>query len=122
MELKIGAILDGTVKNLAKFGAFVRLPDGSTGMVHISEVANGFVRDIRDHLSEGQAVRVMVIGTEPGKISLSIKRALPQEPAPPAPPQEKSFDDMLRRFMTESDSRVSSSKLYADHKTKTRKR
>ena len=132
MELTVGAILDGTVKSLAKFGAFVLLPDGATGMVHISEVARSFVRDIHDHLCEGQAVKVMVIGLEDGKINLSIKRALPPQPLKPQPraealhpaasQQPKSFDDMLRQFMTESDSRMSGNKLYADHKTKTRKR
>lgn len=133
MEQTVGTILEGKVKSLTKFGAFVTLPGGETGMVHISEVARSFVNDIHDYLTEGQTVRVMVIGTENGKISLSVKRALPAEPVrnanprrEPRPaqetPQTKSFDDMLKQFMSESDSKMSSSRIYSDHKTKTRKR
>ena len=69
--------MEGKVKSLSKFGAFITLPDGSTGMVHISEIAHAYVNDIRDHLTEGQDVKVMVIGLENGKINLSIKRTLP---------------------------------------------
>lgn len=76
MELSVGAILEGKVKTITKFGAFVTLPENRTGMVHISEVANTYVSDIRAHLTEGQDVRVKVIGIdETGRISLSIKRA-----------------------------------------------
>ena len=145
MELTVGAILEGKVKSLTKFGAFVSLPDGTTGLVHISEVAHVYVNDIHDHLHEGDAVKVMVIGLENGKVNLSIKRTLPQpqrqgnfRPRPSAPysrpaapqssapaeakPQQKSFDDMLKQFMSESDSRISEVKQYSDHKTKTRRR
>jgi len=151
MELTVGAILDGKVKSLTKFGAFITLPNNAVGMVHISEVAHAYVNDIHDYLAEGQDVKVMVIGLDAGKINLSIKRTLPapakpqysrprpqfdrqQSGAParggsggfsggPAPaPQGKSFDDMLKQFMTESDSKMSSIKQYSEHRTKTRKR
>lgn len=157
MELEIGAVVEGKVKSLTKFGAFVLLPDHSTGMVHISEVAHTFVSDIHDHLAEGDSVRVMVIGKENGKINLSIKRTIPrpqterparqpERPARPprndrpsspsnsyerrrsAPseqpvaPQQKSFDDMLKQFMTESDSKMSSIRQYSERKTKNRRR
>ena len=56
--------MEGKVKSLTKFGAFILLPDGSTGMVHISEVAHAYVSDIHDHLTEGQTVKVMIIGME----------------------------------------------------------
>ena len=82
MELSVGTILEGKVKSITKYGAFVALPDGATGMVHISEIAHSYVSDIREHLTEGQDVKVMVIGTEGGKINLSIKRTQ----APPAHP------------------------------------
>ena len=72
MELTVGAILEGKVKSLTKFGAFVSLPDGTTGLVHISEVAHVYVNDIHDHLHEGDDVKVMVIGLENGKVNLSI--------------------------------------------------
>ena len=78
MELTVGAVLEGKIKSITNFGAFVALPENKTGMVHISEVANAYVSDIRQHLSEGQDVKVMVIGTENGKINLSIKRLEPK--------------------------------------------
>ena len=78
MELTVGAILEGKIKTITNFGAFVSLPENKTGMVHISEVANAYVSDIRQHLTEGQDVKVMVIGTENGKINLSIKRLEPK--------------------------------------------
>ena len=148
MELTVGAILEGQVKTITNFGAFVALPENKTGMVHISEVANTYVSDIRQHLSEGQDVKVMVIGTEGGKINLSIKRleARPQRehnsprpnnnprnnqqgrpprtPAPPPAPKtaDQLFEEKLKAFMTESDSKISSCRQYADHRTKSRRR
>ena len=78
MELTVGAVLEGKVKSITNFGAFVALPENKTGMVHISEVANAYVSDIRQHLTEGQDVKVVVIGNENGKINLSIKRLEPK--------------------------------------------
>ena len=78
MELTVGTILEGKVKSITNFGAFVALPENKTGMVHISEVANAYVSDIRAHLTEGQDVKVVVIGNENGKINLSIKRLEPK--------------------------------------------
>ena len=78
MELTVGAVLEGKIKTITNFGAFVSLPENKTGLVHISEVANAYVSDIRQHLTEGQDVKVMVIGTENGKINLSIKRLEPK--------------------------------------------
>ena len=139
MELTIGTILDGKVKSITNFGAFVALPENKTGMVHISEVANAYVSDIRQHLTEGQDVKVMVIGLENGKVNLSIKRLQPREAAPrrearpatenrpqasrparPAavtpPPAPKTadqlFEEKLKAFMAESDSKIASCKQY----------
>ena len=78
MELTVGAVLEGKIKSITNFGAFVALPENKTGMVHISEVANAYVSDIRQHLTEGQDVKVVVIGLENGKINLSIKRLEPK--------------------------------------------
>lgn len=139
MQLKVGEIVEGTVKSLTKFGAFVALDANTTGLVHISEVAHAYVSDLHEYLTEGQTVKVMVIGLDGGRINLSIKRTLPaptreqnarprqsvqrQQPAQQAAqPQQKSFDDMLRQFMSESDSKMSSIRAYSDHKTKTRRR
>ena len=85
MELTVGAILEGKVKTITNFGAFVALPESKTGMVHISEVANTYVSDIRQHLTEGQDVKVVVIGAENGKINLSIKRLEPKPQRDNAP-------------------------------------
>ena len=169
MELTVGAILEGKVKSITNFGAFVSLPENKTGMVHISEVANAYVSDIRQHLTEGQDVKVMVIGTEGGKINLSIKRLEPKPqrennggnfqrreggnfqrreggsfqrreggsfqpreggnfqprenrpqqrtPVQPAAPKtaDQLFEEKLKAFMTESDSKLSGIKQYADH-------
>ncbi|NCC87781.1 MAG: S1 RNA-binding domain-containing protein [Clostridia bacterium] len=79
MQVEVGVIVEGKITGLTKFGAFVELPGGDTGMVHISEVASTYVKEITDFLSEGQTVKVKVIGiSDDGKISLSIKKA--QEP------------------------------------------
>lgn len=154
-EIEVGAILEGKVTGITKFGAFVSLPGGKSGLVHISEIAYSYVSDVSDHLSEGQDVKVKVISIdENNRINLSIKRALPPPPraahagrgasprpqgdrgayrgasergprphqsgAPqgerppqnrpprPAPPKEpKTFDDMLKQFMSDSDSKLS---------------
>ena len=151
MEFTVGAIFDGKVKTITNFGAFIALPENKTGMVHISEVANTFVSDIRQHLTEGQDVKVMIIGTENGKINLSMKRLeakparenaprsnnfrpregapaqnRPQRSAPTPPPAPKTadqlFEEKLKQFMSESDSKISSIRQYSDHRTKSRRR
>lgn len=87
MQLEVGSILEGKVTGITKFGAFIELPGGKTGMVHISEVASSYVKEISDHLSLNQVVKVKVIGINPeGKVSLSMKQAAPA-PAPSAPQQ-----------------------------------
>jgi len=161
MELTVGAILEGKVKSITNFGAFVALPENKTGMVHISEVANAYVSDIRQHLTEGQDVKVMVIGTDNGKINLSIKRLEPKPqrentgrpnnnfrgerpqrregqqggyqnqnrpqrsaaPVQPAAPKtaDQLFEEKLKAFMTESDSKIASIKAYSDHRSKRRR-
>ena len=205
MDFTEGTILDGKVKTITKFGAFVSLPGSRTGMVHISEIAHAYVSDIREHLTEDQEVKVMVISVDPaGKVNLSIKRT--QEPPKPqfdrpkpqfdrpkpqfdrpkpqydkdggqgsyagrsgsrdgnrdggrdgnrngnrdgnrdgerssygsrpqydrsksqdnrrnaAPAQPATFDDMVKQFINDSDTKISSIKQYSDHKSKTRRR
>ena len=130
MAVEIGAILEGKVTGITNFGAFVELPDKSTGMVHISEVSATFIKDIHEKLSEGDMVKVKVLEiNEKGKIALSIKKALPQEeeqkpkrPAGDKPrrsqpqvwtgsqksePENMSFEDMLAKFKTVSDEKMS---------------
>lgn len=162
MELTVGTVLEGKVKSITNFGAFISLPENKTGMVHISEVANAYVSDIRQHLTEGQDVKVMVIGTDNGKINLSIKRLEPRQPrensggrpnsrgtgstqrreggnyqnreqnqnrTQRAPVQsaapktaDQLFEEKLKAFMAESDSKLSSVKAYSDHRSKNRRR
>ena len=141
MELTVGTVLEGKVKTITNFGAFVALPENKTGMVHISEVANTYVSDVRQHLTEGQDVKVVVIAAENGKINLSMKRleARPQRTAPRSvggenraprpvtpPPAPKTadqlFEEKLKAFMSESDSKISSLRQYSDHRTKSRRR
>ncbi len=138
MELTVGDILEGKVKSITNFGAFVALPENKTGMVHISEVANAFVSDIRQHLSEGQDVKVVVIGNENGKLNLSIKRLQPKAPrpaqsnaprqaaAPTPPPAPKTadqlFEEKLKQFMAESDSKIAGCRQYDQHRSRPRRR
>ncbi len=187
MELTVGAVLEGKVKSITNFGAFIALPENKTGMVHISEIANAYVSDIRQHLTEGQDVKVMVIAVDPaGKINLSMKRLEPRpqhsgsshrpnfqkdnngvhfhrdsnpareqgaqrshdgqsgfrshnnfrsqsnrsagqrsgSPTPPPAPKtaDQLFEEKLKAFMSESDSKISSIRAYSDHRTKSRRR
>lgn len=150
MQLEIGKIYDGKVKGITQYGAFVDIDGGGTGMVHISEVANTFVNDIRDHLTENQEVKVKVIGiNEAGKVSLSIKKAEDNpapvqqkprrnnnggngnnqrprpnvwEPKKQPPVTELSFEDMLSRFKQNSEERMCDLKRSTDRKNGTRRK
>ena len=143
MELTVGAVLEGKIKTITNFGAFVSLPENKTGMVHISEVANTYVSDIRQHLTEGQDVKVVVIGVDGNKVNLSMKRLEAPAPKPagkfngaprregssrtPTPPPapktaDQLFEERLKQFMSESDSKISSIRQYSDHRTKSRRR
>ena len=75
-QLEVGMVLEGKVTGITKFGAFVSLPDGRSGLVHISEIASSYVSDVREHLTEGQTVKVKILAINAdGKINLSIKKA-----------------------------------------------
>lgn len=158
-EIEVGAILEGKVTGITKFGAFVSLPGGKSGLVHISEIAYSYVSDVSDHLSEGQDVKVKVINIDENhRINLSIKRTLPPPPRPAhtgrsgprpqgsrdasraqgaqssrphgergasghpprtaAPKEPKTFDDMLKQFMSDSDSKLSG--RYSDRSSRRR--
>jgi S1 RNA binding domain protein len=124
MTLQTGSILEGTVVNITNFGAFVEV-DGKTGLVHISEVSDTFVKNIRDHLKEKDKVKVKVISVDDnGKISLSIKQATPQRksvrPVEIDWSQEKgkagtvNFEDRLSKFLKESEEKVQELKKHQD--------
>ena len=133
MTLEAGNILEGTVVNITNFGAFVELEGGKTGLVHISEVADSFVKDIRQHLKEQDNVKVKVISIDDnGKISLSIKQAevKPKRSSRPAEfewGKEKkkptvSFEDQMSKFLKESEERMQDVKRHQDFKSKSGKK
>ena len=129
MQIEVGAILEGKVTSITKFGAFVELPENRTGMVHISEVSTGFVKEITDHLQENQVIKVKVIEIDQnGRINLSIKQLLDQQQQqqqqrpPRRPPQRRgnvgwqpkqsaqpvTFEEMMSKFKADSDDKMSS--------------
>lgn len=135
MQLSVGNILEGKVTGITKFGAFVELPEGKTGMVHISEVASTYVKEISEHIKENQIVKVKVLSiSDDGKVSLSIKKA--QDNPPPAqhrrPAQRAvthdwskgksfggdtmTFEDMMSKFKQTSEDKMSDLKKYRDVK------
>lgn len=129
MELGIGTVLEGKVTGITKFGAFVALPEGKTGLVHISEISHSYVNDIREHLKDGQMVKVKIIGIDAnGRINLSIKKTIelprPEHSRPAAhasfsprssmPREPASFEDKIKQFMQDSDSKMSDLKQYID--------
>lgn len=135
MELAVGTIVSGKVTSITKFGAFVALYGGKSGLVHISEVANSFVSDIHDFLQVGQEVQVKILSTTPeGRINLSVKQAQPRPvrenrsprtpsvPVQTAPPAEASFEDKLKQFLSASDSKMSELNRNRDNKRGNRRR
>lgn len=126
MTLKAGNIIEGTVINITNFGAFIDV-EGKTGLVHISEVADTFVKDIRQHLKEQDKVKVKVISVDDnGKISLSIKQALPQKKSVKpieidwANDRSKSnannFEDIMSKFLKDSEERMQDVKKHQESK------
>ncbi|MCL5773059.1 MAG: S1 RNA-binding domain-containing protein [Firmicutes bacterium] len=111
MSFEIGSIVEGTISGITNFGAFVELPESKIGLIHISEVSDTFVEDIRQHLKEKDKVRVKVIGiNEKGKYDLSIKQTIEKERSRRPRSQVQSheaptFEDKLARFMKESEER-----------------
>ncbi|BBB91252.1 MAG TPA: S1 domain-containing RNA-binding protein [Methylomusa anaerophila] len=125
MSIEVGSVLEGVVTGITNFGAFVELPGGKVGLVHISEVADVYVRDVKDFLKEQDKVKVKVLSVdERGKIGLSIKQL--QAPAPKKPANEVrrpgnrvnslSFEDKLNKFLKDSDERLSDLKRNTESK------
>lgn len=82
-NVKIGSVVNGTVESLQNYGAFVRLEDGLSGLVHVSQISQKRVKAPKDVLKEGEEVKVKIIGLKDGKISLSMKalEEVKEEPA-----------------------------------------
>ncbi|HUS90123.1 RNA-binding protein S1 [Desulfosporosinus sp. Tol-M] len=120
MAIDVGSIVEGVVTGITNFGAFIELPDRVTGLVHISEVADAYVKDVRDYLKEQDHVKVKVIHVdEKGKIGLSIKQANPtvrnvgrERRLPPT----VSFEDKLAKFIKDSDERQTEFRRATDSK------
>ncbi|MDR1736192.1 MAG: S1 RNA-binding domain-containing protein [Oscillospiraceae bacterium] len=135
MENGIGAVVAGKVSSITKFGAFVSLPEGKSGLVHISEIAHTYVNDIREHLTEGQEVTVKILGIDgEGRINLSIKKATDPPPRPDHPhggppprrggvqPGPQSFEDKLKAFMSDSESKMSDLRQHSDKRAVRRRK
>lgn len=120
MTIEVGNIVEGVVTGITHFGAFVTLPNGKTGLVHISEVADAYVRDIKDFLKENDKVKVKILSfDEKGKIGLSIKQAQPGYTAYTRRTEKRdksSFEDKLARFLKDSDERLQNLRKNTDSK------
>ncbi len=107
MSLDAGTILEGVVVKITHYGAFVELPDGKSGLVHISEIADTYVKDVRDYLKEQERVKVKVLGyNDKGKLDLSVKQALDPSERQARVRAKASFDDKLAKFLKESEERL----------------
>ena len=120
MAIDVGSIVEGVVTGITNFGAFIELPDRVTGLVHISEVADAYVKDVRDYLKEQDHVKVKVIHVdEKGKIGLSIKQANPtvrHTSRERRPQPTVSFEDKLAKFIKDSDERQTEFRRATDSK------
>jgi S1 RNA binding domain protein len=135
MSIEVGSKVQGKVTGITNFGAFVELPDGKTGLVHISEVADNYVKDINEHLKVGDVVEVKVMNVEAdGKIGLSIRKAKPQPERPERPQRprrdnqnhrsndrnqhqtKENFEQKMARFLKDSDERLASLKRATESK------
>ncbi len=123
MAIEVGAVVEGEVTGITNFGAFLQLPEGKVGLIHISEVASTYVKDVHDFLKEHQKVKAKVLSIDArGKIGLSLKQMEEKSEAPVKPvkpkiaamPEKKaarpagpmSFEDKLSKFMKDSDDRL----------------
>lgn len=128
MAMEAGSIVEGKVTRITNFGAFVELEEGKVGLIHISEVAEVYVNDVRDFLSEGDKVQVKIVSIDGNKIALSLKQAKPKPPEAESFKQKRgdfrkpqrqlsaSFEDKLSKFLKDSDERLTDLKRKTDSK------
>jgi S1 RNA binding domain protein len=127
MPIEEGKVVEGVVASITSFGAFIQLPEGTTGLVHISEIADTYVKDIKNYINEKDKVKVKVLSVDKdGKINLSIKQA--QERKKSIRPieidwnndsrksQTESFEDRLAKFLKDSDEKLQQLKKSTDSK------
>lgn len=137
-----GEIVEGRVQGITKFGAFIELPGGAVGLVHISEIADTYVKDVKDFIKEGDSVKVKVLNVAGKKIGLSIKQALPPKIPEPRPARKDydsfsgskysgreggkgnagpgNLDDKIAKFLKESDERMQPLKHRIEQKRRNR--
>ncbi|WP_407271391.1 S1 domain-containing RNA-binding protein [Radiobacillus sp. PE A8.2] len=135
MSVEVGSKVQGKVTGITNFGAFVELPGGTTGLVHISEVADSYVKDVNDHLKVGDEVQVKVISEKDGKTALSIKKAVDKPERPSSSYSQRpnrqgrdnrggrsnfkpkeSFEDKMASFLKSSEENLSSLKRNTEGK------
>jgi S1 RNA binding domain protein len=119
IAIEVGATITATVMRIENYGAFLQLEDGRMGLVHISEIDRNYVKDVREHLREGDTVDAKVVAIkDDGKIDLSIKAL--QDPAPPRPRRgsDPGFEQMLKKFMRQSEERQVDFRRATEHKRK----
>ncbi|MCQ2011245.1 MAG: S1 domain-containing RNA-binding protein [Sporolactobacillus sp.] len=132
MSIEAGSKLKGKVSGITNFGAFVDLPDGKTGLVHISEVADRYVKDIHDVLAVGDEVTVKVLQVAPdGKIGLSIRKAVDKPKVASSSSRggsqrhgggkrftsrAPSFEDKISQYLKDSEDRLSTIKRQTESK------
>ena len=135
MALQTGEVVEGSIEKLVEYGIFVKLPNEETGLVHISQIADAFVRDVSDYFKVGDSVKVKVLGlNDRGRYELSVKDAEPREPVyasdPPGPaPRRPSggrgsamFEERLSDFIKHSDDRSLDLRRNRDARRKGRRR
>jgi len=120
MPVTVGKVVEGTVTGITNFGAFVELPEGESGLVHISEISDDYVKKVADYLKKDQKVKVKVLSiSEDGKISLSIRQAKPKSSNPieidwnknDEKQRNMSFEDKLLKFLKESNEKQDALKM-----------
>lgn len=131
MAMEAGSIVEGKVTRITNFGAFVELEEGKVGLIHISEVAEVYVNDVHDFLSEGDTVQVKIVSIDGNKIALSLKQAKAKPPEienqafkqnrrgdfrKPQKQLSASFEDKLSKFLKDSDERLTDLKRKTDSK------
>lgn len=119
MSIGVGEVVEGTVTGITNFGAFVQLPEGKSGLVHISEISHDYVEKVSDYLKKNQKVKVKVLSiTGENKISLSIRQAKPKSNKPSEidwntyddKQKSMSFEDKLNSFLKDSSEKINQMK------------
>lgn len=125
LPIEIGSEIDGKVTGIAKFGAFVELPEGNVGLVHISQVSDNYVTDISKHINVGDLVKVKVLGlAKEGKYDLSIKqvgktawdRPKRRPRVSPDGPSPGTFEDKITQFLKQSEEKLQDVKRNLENK------